>query len=68
MAPSIPVPSVARARSYIFKLPLFTRVALLAIVFAWIVEVVAGAQWDLKAWGALVPGEVGFSSCELRVT
>lgn len=64
MAPSISLPSAARARSYIVKLPLFTRVIVLALVGAWVVEVVAGAQWDVKAWGALVPADVGFSSCE----
>lgn len=62
---SLPNVSATRARSYVFRLPLFTRVAIVIIVAAWVVQVaVPVAQWDVKAWGALVPAEVGFSSCE----
>lgn len=56
--------SGARVRSYIFKLPLFTRLMILAIVTTWFVGVVADTRWDVRAWGALVPDEVGISSCE----
>lgn len=55
--------SAARARSYIFRLPLFTRLLLLIIVAVWIATVVLGDSFDVKAWGALVPDEVGITSC-----
>lgn len=65
--PTLAIPShfsAVRARSYAFRLPLFTRILILAIVAAWVSGGVAGDTWDLRAWGALVPAEVGFSSCK----
>lgn len=63
MAPALTLPSLnaSRARSYVFRLPLFTRVIVAALVGVWVVQVVVPG-WDLKAWGALVPAEVGLSS------
>lgn len=63
--PTVSIPSLntSRARSYLFRLPLFTRIALAAIVVTWIVQV-AVPGWDVRTWGALVPAEVGLSSCE----
>ncbi|KAL2072333.1 hypothetical protein VTL71DRAFT_11676 [Oculimacula yallundae] len=60
MAPSLPQFSAARMRSYIFRLPLFTRGIILVIVLLWI----AGMQsvWDVQKWGALIPEEIGLSS------
>ncbi|KAK0611165.1 Gaa1-like protein [Immersiella caudata] len=49
-----------RARSYVNRLPLFTRGVLVAIVVFWIVGV--QSVWDLRTWGALVPDLVGLSS------
>ena len=61
----MPIPSVTgfstlRLRSYVFRLPLFTRAILAGIVVFW----VAGLQsaWDLRAWGALVPDEIGIQT------
>lgn len=65
--PSVSIPNISatRARSYVFRLPLFTRLAIAIIVAAWVVQIaVPVAQWDVKAWGALVPAEVDFSSRE----
>lgn len=65
--PAVSIPSSfsgARARSYVLKLPLFTRVAIFAIVATWFVGVTADTKWDMRAWGALVPDEVGLSSSE----
>jgi glycosylphosphatidylinositol transamidase len=47
-------------RSYIFRLPLFTRSIIFVIVLLW----VAGMQsvWDVQAWGALIPNEIGLAS------
>ncbi|KAL5323432.1 hypothetical protein ACEPPN_007968 [Leptodophora sp. 'Broadleaf-Isolate-01'] len=60
MAPSLPQFSAARMRSYIFRLPLFTRGIILVIVLLWI----AGMQsvWDVQKWGSLIPEEIGLSS------
>lgn len=60
---TIPNLNASRARSYVYRLPLFTRVVIAAIVAAWVVQV-AVPGWDLHAWGALVPAEIGLSSCE----
>lgn len=68
--PVVSIPSqfsAQRARSYVFKLPLFTRVVIFAIVATWVAELVVGTQWDVKAWGALVPDDVGISSCKSLV-
>ncbi|KAF3763619.1 Gaa1-domain-containing protein [Cryphonectria parasitica EP155] len=63
--PTISIPSqfsAVRARSYVYRLPLLTRLFILAIIATWFVGFVAGARWDVKAWGALVPEEVGITS------
>ena len=56
--------SAGRAKSYVYKLPLFTRLVILIFVATWAAGVVLGAKWDIQAWGALVPDEVGFTSRE----
>jgi hypothetical protein len=56
--------SAGRAKSYVYKLPLFTRLVLLILVATWAAGLVLGAKWDIQAWGALVPDEVGLSSRE----
>ncbi|KAK2038935.1 rhomboid family protein [Colletotrichum somersetense] len=60
MAPNMTSFSTLRARTYVLRLPLFTRVVLLIIVVAWI----AGVQsaWDLRQWGALIPDQLTFTS------
>lgn len=65
---SLPTLSATRARSYVYRLPLFTRIAITAIVGVWVAQVlIPVAQWDIKAWGSLVPAEVGLSSSESAV-
>jgi GPI-anchor transamidase subunit GAA1 len=64
MAPTFPQFSLARVRSYIFRLPLFTRLVISIIVFFWVANI--PSFWDLQKWGALIPNEVGLSSCENR--
>lgn len=61
MASSVTSFSTLRARSYVFRLPLFTRIVLLVIIAAWI----AGFQsvWRLSEWGALIPDQLSFTSC-----
>ncbi|KAK4194982.1 rhomboid protein 2 [Triangularia verruculosa] len=52
--------NTARARTYVFRLPLFTRVVIIAIVGFWI----AGLQSvvDVREWGALIPDEMGITT------
>ena len=60
MPPSLPQFSAARARSYIFRLPLFTRCIILMIVLFWLVSL--QSAWDLQQWGALIPKEIGLAT------
>lgn len=50
----------ARLRSYIFRLPLFTRIVILVIVVFWISEL--QSFWNVVQWGALIPSEIGFGT------
>ncbi|KAI9773457.1 MAG: putative rhomboid protease [Geoglossum simile] len=60
MSSSFPQFSPVRLRSYIFRLPLVTRVVLLVITGFWIVGI--QTVWDVALWGALAPKEMGFGS------
>ncbi|KAI0016362.1 Gaa1-like protein [Xylariomycetidae sp. FL0641] len=48
--------STARARSYVLRLPLFTRAIILVIVAFWLASL--PSIWDLQNWGALIPNEL----------
>ncbi|KAI2634559.1 rhomboid family protein [Xylaria nigripes] len=58
--PTIQSLNAQRARSYLIRLPLFTR-AMLVIMIAF---GLAGLQstWDLRQWGALIPDELGIAT------
>lgn len=56
MAPSLPSLDVRRLRSYIFRLPLFTRVVLVFIGIFWLLEL--QQVWDVVQWGSLIPKEI----------
>ncbi len=60
MPPSLPQFSAARARSYIFRLPLFTRCIIFVIVILWLVSL--QSAWDVQQWGALIPKEIGLAT------
>jgi len=60
MAPTLPQFSATRLRSYVFRLPLFTRVVIFIIIIAWIASI--QSVWDLEKWGALIPKEIGIST------
>jgi glycosylphosphatidylinositol transamidase len=49
-------------RSYIFRLPLFTRSIILIIVALWVVS--NQSIWDVQQWGALIPQEIGLSTSQ----
>lgn len=62
MAPSLPQFSVARMRSYVFRLPLFTRAIDFVIIAFWILGM--QSVWNVVEWGALIPKEIGLSTCQ----
>ncbi len=49
-------------RSYVFRLPLFTRLVVFAIVLLWILSI--QSFWKVQECGALIPNEIGFSGSE----
>ena len=60
MAPTLPQFNPTRLRSYVFRIPFFTRVVLLLIILCWILEL--QTAWDITQWGALVPLQVNLST------
>lgn len=60
MAPTLPSLNPARLRSYVFRIPLFTRVVLFFIAIFWVVEL--QSAWDVVQWGGLVPKQVGLGT------
>lgn len=60
MALTFPQVNPARLRSYILRLPIFTRITLLLLVFLWLLEL--QSVWDVIQWGSLIPQEVGLST------
>lgn len=46
----------ARVRTYLVRLPLFTRLVLLAILVFWLLEL--QTVWAVVQWGSLVPDDV----------
>lgn len=50
----------SRLRSYILRIPLFTRLVLLAIVAFGVLEL--QTLWSVVEWGSLTPNEIGFGS------
>ncbi|KAL8909293.1 MAG: hypothetical protein Q9207_000303 [Kuettlingeria erythrocarpa] len=63
MAPSLPSLDVRRLRSYVFRLPLFTRVILTFVAFFWILEL--QQIWNVVQWGALIPKEINFGTSSI---
>lgn len=47
--------NIGRTRTYLFRLPFFTRLTVLAIVAFWLACL--PFPW-LRQWGALIPNEV----------
>lgn len=57
--PALPF-NPARLRSYLVRLPLFTRAVLLIIVAFWVMEL--QTVWSVVKWGALIPDEMNIGS------
>jgi hypothetical protein len=64
--PTIQGFSTLRARSYVLRLPLFTRLIILVIVILWLVGV--QSVWNLRQWGALIPDQISIFTGELWVS
>ncbi|GAB0131853.1 Putative rhomboid protease [Epichloe bromicola] len=58
--PNIQGFSAARARSYVFRLPLFTRAIILLIAVFWILSF--PSLWNIQLWGSLIPDEITFAT------
>ena len=50
----------ARLRTYLLRLPLFTRGCILAVLVFWIVEF--QTVWSVTQWGSLIPKEIGLGT------
>lgn len=61
MASIIPQLNLGRTRSYVFRLPLFTRLIITLIIAFWVVSI--QSVWDVRAWGSLIPQETGVATC-----
>jgi hypothetical protein len=53
-------PNPARLRSYLLRLPLFTRLTIALITLFWIIGL--QSLWGLVRWGQLKPSEMNLSS------
>lgn len=53
--------NISALRSYLLRLPLFTRAVLLIIVAFWLLEL--QSVWDVVQWGALIPDEISIAAC-----
>ncbi|KAH8156379.1 hypothetical protein CIB48_g11868 [Xylaria polymorpha] len=58
--PNIQSFNAQRARSYLFRLPLFTRAMLVIMIVFGLVGL--QAAWDIRQWGALIPDELGITT------
>ena len=58
--PYIPLFDPRRLRSYLLRLPLFTRIVFVLIVFFWLLEF--QSVWNIIQWGALIPREVNLGT------
>lgn len=52
-----------RVRSYLVRLPLFTRLVLLVIIAFWLLEL--QTIWSVVEWGALIPNEINLGTSML---
>ena len=57
--------STLRARSYVFRLPLFTRMMLAAIVLFELIGL--QSAWNVRNWGALIPDQMNFATRKLAL-
>lgn len=52
----------SRVRSYLVRLPLFTRLVLLIILAFWLLEL--QSLWSVVQWGSLIPDDINLATSE----
>ena len=62
--PSIQSFSTVRARSYVLRLPLFTRALVVVVAAFWVAGLLP--LWDLRQWGALIPDQMNLFTSQYR--
>lgn len=62
--PTIQGFSTVRARSYLLRLPLFTRALIILVTAVWIAGLLP--LWDLHQWGALIPDQINPFTCQYK--
>lgn len=62
MPPNVTSFSTLRARSYVGRLPVFTRTVIAIIALCWVASL--QSVWDIRRWGALIPDQVSLTSGE----
>lgn len=60
--PTIQGFNTLRARSYILRLPLFTRAMIIVMVAFWLASL--QSVWDVRQWGSLIPNELTLSTSQ----
>ncbi|KAL4959445.1 GPI-anchor transamidase subunit GAA1 [Aspergillus stella-maris] len=50
----------SRVRSYLLRLPLFTRLVILAIIVFWVLEL--QTVWSVVQWGSVIPDELNLKT------
>ncbi|KAI1332227.1 rhomboid family protein [Xylariaceae sp. FL0255] len=58
--PTVQTLSAGRARSYVLRLPLFTRVMIAAMVLFWLASFQSVV--DIQQWGSLIPNELALTT------
>lgn len=53
-------PNPIRIRTYLLRLPLFTRIMLLVIIAFWLAEL--QTVWSVIEWGKIIPDKVGLGT------
>ncbi|KAK0610452.1 hypothetical protein B0T17DRAFT_114040 [Bombardia bombarda] len=56
----MPTFNFSRGKSYLLRLPLFTKATLVIIVACWALGL--QSVWDVQQWGALIPEEMGITT------
>jgi len=68
MAPTLPQLSFGRMRSYIYRLPLFTRLIVSLIIILWIISISLGSVWDIQQLCSLIPDEMNMGTRKFRAS
>lgn len=62
---SISLPNPSRLRTYLFRLPFFTRLCVFAIIAFWLLEL--QTVWSVIQWGSVIPNEISLAGGAYRL-